>query len=106
MTQIHDLIQSIQGTQPGSQATDLSQKGKVASGAQKSFGDTMTDFLDVVNSNSKAAAHQVTDVVQGNSDNLTQAMISMEESKLSFQLMIEIRTKLLDSYQEISRMQV
>ena len=66
----------------------------------------MSDFLEAVNANSKESASRVTDVVQGKSDNLAQAMISMEESKLSFQLMIEIRTKLLESYQEISRMQV
>ncbi|MEA3285992.1 MAG: flagellar hook-basal body complex protein FliE [Candidatus Marinimicrobia bacterium] len=106
MTQIYDLIQSIQGTQPARKGADPLQNGEAPGVAQKSFGDTMTDFLEVVNGNSKAAAAQVTDVVQGNSDSLTQAMISMEESKLSFQLMIEIRSKLLDSYQEISRMQV
>ena len=104
MTQIHDLIQSIQGPQLGKNK----QLNPEASGSEapKSFGDTMSDFLDVVNSNSKAAGSEVRDVVQGNSDDLAKAMMKMEESKLSFQLMIEIRTKLLESYQEISRMQV
>ena len=106
MTQIYDLIQSIQGTQPTKQANKPSEGGSVTEGSQKSFGDTMTEFLEVVNGNSKAAGAQVADVVQGNSDDLTQAMIKMQESKMSFQLMIEIRTKLLESYQEISRMQV
>ena len=66
----------------------------------------MSEFLNVVNSNSKEAGQAVTDVIEGKSDSLAQAMVSMEESKMSFQLMIEIRTKLLESYQEISRMQV
>lgn len=105
MTQIYDLIQSIQGTQ-NTPKSDQVRDSKAIEKDGQSFGDTLTDFLDVVNNNSKEAAQQVTDVVQGKSDNLAQAMMSMEESKLSFQLMIEIRTKLLESYQEISRMQV
>jgi len=105
MTQIYDLIQSIQGTQIGNTKKQITSE-ETSAVSPKSFGDTMSEFLDVVNNNSKEAASQVTDIVQGKSDNLAQAMMSMEESKLSFQLMIEIRTKLLESYQEISRMQV
>jgi flagellar hook-basal body complex protein FliE len=30
----------------------------------------------------------------------------MEEASISFQLMVEVRNKLLDAYQEIMRMQV
>jgi len=30
----------------------------------------------------------------------------MEEASVSFQLMVEVRNRLLDSYQEIMRMQV
>jgi flagellar hook-basal body complex protein FliE len=33
-------------------------------------------------------------------------MISMEEASVSFQLMVEVRNRLLDSYQELMRMQV
>ncbi len=33
-------------------------------------------------------------------------MISMQEANVSFQLMVEVRNKLLDSYQELMRMQV
>jgi len=105
MTQIYDLIQSIQGGAGTPKATE-NKKSEFGGQSDKSFGDTMSEFLEVVNSNSKAASAQVTDVIQGKSDNLAQAMMSMEESKLSFQLMIEIRSKLLESYQEISRMQV
>ncbi len=105
MTQIYDLIQSIQPSQANGK-NETSGSNKIADKGEVSFGDTMSDFLDAVNSKSKEAASQVTDIVQGRSDNLAQAMMSMEESKLSFQLMIEIRTKLLESYKEISRMQV
>lgn len=35
-----------------------------------------------------------------------QAMIAIQESSVSFQLMVEVRNKLLESYQELMRMQV
>jgi flagellar hook-basal body complex protein FliE len=37
---------------------------------------------------------------------LHQAMIAVEEASVSFQLMVEVRNKLLESYQELMRMQV
>ena len=35
-----------------------------------------------------------------------QTMVAMEEASISFQLMVEVRNKLLESYQELMRMQV
>lgn len=37
---------------------------------------------------------------------LHQVMIANEESSIAFQLMVEVRNKLLESYQELMRMQV
>jgi flagellar hook-basal body complex protein FliE len=42
----------------------------------------------------------------GDTDNLHQVMIALEEAKLSFQLMVQVRNKLLESYQDILRMQI
>ncbi len=83
-----------------------SQKNEQLKEGHKDFGQTITDFVDAVNESQKDASQKAQEVIQGKSDNLHQAMASMEEARLSFQLMIEIRNKLLDSYQEIQRMQV
>ncbi|MCX7794680.1 MAG: flagellar hook-basal body complex protein FliE [Thermodesulfovibrionales bacterium] len=37
---------------------------------------------------------------------ITQAVIAMQKAELSFQLMIEVRNRLLSAYEEIQRMQV
>jgi flagellar hook-basal body complex protein FliE len=42
----------------------------------------------------------------GQTTSLHQAVISMEEANISFQLMVEVRNKLLESYQELMRMQI
>ncbi len=52
------------------------------------------------------ASEAVTGVLSGQDVSLHQAMIAMEEASVSFQLMVEVRNKLLESYQELMRMQV
>lgn len=85
---------------------NIKQKQLQQGSESKDFGDTIADFIQNVNEQSKDAAQKATDVVQGKSQNLHEAMASLEESGLSFKLMIEIRNKLLESYKEIQRMQI
>lgn len=42
----------------------------------------------------------------GEADNLHQVMIDLEKAKLSFELIVQVRNKLLESYQELMRMQI
>ena len=53
-----------------------------------------------------AAGDTVNGLLSGKNVSLHQAMISMEEASVSFSLMVEVRNKLLDSYQELMRMQI
>jgi flagellar hook-basal body complex protein FliE len=39
-------------------------------------------------------------------DNLHQAMMAGEQTRLAFDLMLQVRGKILDAYQELLRMQV
>ena len=71
-----------------------------------SFGDTIGNFLDAVNTAQMDAKDSVAEIVTGESENLHEAMAKVEEAKISFELMLEIRNKLLKSFQEIQRMQV
>ena len=50
-----------------------------------------------------AMAHEV---MAGESDNLHQSMIAMQEAGVAFNLMVEVRNKLMDSYQELMRMSI
>lgn len=88
---------------------DLVQNQKTSKSKEqnpKDFGSTISDFLKAVNETQKESGKKVSDIIEGKSENLHEAMAALEESKLSFQLMLEIRNKLLDSYKEIQRMQV
>jgi len=71
-----------------------------------SFSNILNQFVSEVNTKQVAAEQNVNGMLSGGNVSLHQAMISMEEANVSFQLMIEVRNKLLDSYQELMRMQV
>jgi flagellar hook-basal body complex protein FliE len=59
-----------------------------------------------VNTQQLNASQQVGALQSGANVPLHQAVISMEEASVSFQMMVEVRNRLLESYQEIMRMQV
>lgn len=42
----------------------------------------------------------------GETDNIHHVMMSLEKAKTSFELVLQVRNKLLEGYQEIMRMQV
>jgi len=71
-----------------------------------SFADTLGTLVRDVNQSQLQSRNAVNGLMSGQNIPLHQAMISMEEASVSFQLMVEVRNKLLDSYQELMRMQV
>ena len=48
----------------------------------------------------------VNGLLSGQNIPLHRVMIAMEEASVAFQMMVEVRNKLLEGYQELMRMQV
>ena len=71
-----------------------------------SFGDVLNQFVSEVNDKQIASGLAVNDLLSGKDIPLHQAMIAMQEAGVAFQLMVEVRNKLLEGYQELMRMQV
>jgi flagellar hook-basal body complex protein FliE len=86
-----------------SNPTGCTQAGRSAHG---SFSSVLGQMVQDVNSKQIAASQTLQDLQSGQNVSLHQTMIAMEEASVSFQLMVEVRNRLLDSYQEIMRMQV
>jgi flagellar hook-basal body complex protein FliE len=52
-------------------------------------------------------ASQATEALMtGQTQNIHQTMVALQEADVSFQLMMQIRNKLLSAYEEIQRMQI
>jgi len=71
-----------------------------------SFAGMLGKLVSDVNAKQNAAGSAVAALQAGQNVPLHQAVIAMEEANVSFQLMVEVRNKLLESYQEIMRMQI
>ena len=71
-----------------------------------SFASVLGRMVNEVNARQTTANDAVAALQSGQQTSLHQAVIAMEEANLSFQLMVEVRNKLLDSYQELMRMQI
>lgn len=80
--------------------------GVGAVGESGSFSQILGRVVGEVNDKQTAAGAALEGLLKGENVSLHQAMIAMEEASVSFQLMVEVRNKLLDSYQELMRMQV
>ncbi|HYE32401.1 MAG TPA: flagellar hook-basal body complex protein FliE [Methylomirabilota bacterium] len=74
--------------------------------AGNSFEQTLGEMIREVNGRQADAAGKVQGLLAGEGVPLHQAVIAMEEASISFQLMVEMRNKLLEGYQELMRMQV
>ena len=72
----------------------------------KAFSDFLGEMVAEVNAKQGAAADAAQGVLAGENVPLHSAMLAMEEASVSFQLMVEVRNKLMESYQELMRMQI
>jgi len=66
----------------------------------------LKESVEKVNSLQKQADAAIDDLVVGNSKDIVQTMIMMEKVDTSFRLMIQVRNKIIQAYEEIMRMQV
>lgn len=72
----------------------------------ESFDSYFMNEINNVNNKIINAENNVTNLATGESTNIHEVMLSINEAKLSLQMMMQVRNKTLESLQEILRMQV
>jgi flagellar hook-basal body complex protein FliE len=70
------------------------------------FSQMLDGLVATVESKQVAADGITRKVLLGESDQLHQSVIAMQEASVAFSMMVEVRNKLVESYQELMRMQV
>lgn len=102
MDQARDIQQAAKTGQVDS--TQAVQGSGAVQGA--GFGEVLNQFVGEVNQKQLDSTQAVNDLLAGKEIPLHQAMIAMQEAGVAFQLMVEVRNKLLQGYQELMRMQI
>jgi flagellar hook-basal body complex protein FliE len=70
------------------------------------FSDFLSDCVQDTNTRLLTADEALQDLAKGHSVNLHQTMLTLEEAKLSFQLLEQVRNRLMSAYQDILREQI
>ena len=70
-----------------------------------SFSDVLKTAVKTVDQLHDNAAAQVTNLVQGGGGDINSVMIAVEKADVSFQLMMQVRNKIVSAYQDIEKMQ-
>jgi flagellar hook-basal body complex protein FliE len=78
------------------------------SGGEKGagFGDLLKEAISTVNEVQKQSDQSIQKLMTGESKDLHTTVIAMQKADLSFQMMMQVRNKIVQAYQEIMRMQV
>ncbi len=82
--------------------------GSTGSGAtgKMSFFEQLQARVAEVNEHAKTADKMATSVATGKSENLHEAMLAASTAELTFNLMVQVRNRALEAYQEVMRMPV
>ncbi len=70
------------------------------------FGDLLKQALTEVNQASQTAEGEARNLMLGESADMHSAMLAVQKADLSFQMMMAVRSKLIDAYREVMRMQL
>lgn len=70
------------------------------------FAQLVSDGLGSVNRQMVGSQQDLQRLALGDVQNLHQIMIQLEESRISFQLMMQVRTRLLEAYQDVMKMPI
>jgi flagellar hook-basal body complex protein FliE len=68
------------------------------------FLDTLKSAVNQMNDLQSQADSQVAGMLNGDGQDVHSAMIAVEKANLSFELMVQVRNKIVSAYQEVSRM--
>ncbi len=70
------------------------------------FGDVLKNAIMDINNLQNDADKAIANVQLEDAGSIHDAMIALEKAGISFQVMMQVRNKILDAYQEVMRMQV
>ena len=72
----------------------------------KSFADTLKEAVQSTNQMQKESDKAMTDLATGKNKNVAEVMITAEKADIALKLMVQVRNKIIEAYQDIMKMQV
>ncbi|HSE59745.1 MAG TPA: flagellar hook-basal body complex protein FliE [Nitrospiraceae bacterium] len=95
----------IQGISPSNLQEAATPSGPASRGGSQ-FLDSLKSAISQVNDVQLEAGRAVDALMTGQTENVHQTMVALQKADASFQLMMQVRNKLVAAYEEINRMQI
>lgn len=74
--------------------------------AKTEFQDLVEKGIKEVNTAGREAEKASMDLASGRSSNIHETMLSVTKAELGFNMLVQMRNKVIEAYQEVMRMQV
>jgi flagellar hook-basal body complex protein FliE len=100
MSQIYGVTSGI------SPIPDAAQVGSSGASGASGFVDSLKSAIGKVNEAQMDAGRAVDALMTGETQDLHRTMVALQQADVSFQLMMQVRNKLVAAYEEIQRMQI
>jgi len=97
------MANTIQGLPVPDLGSSASQVGAGASG-QSDFFDALQGAMDQVEQLHADAQNKIAGMLDGSGEDVHSAMIAVEKAGLAFEMMIQVRNKIVQAYQTVSQM--
>ncbi len=97
------MTNSIQGLPQPQPDLNISGGGSKPGPGNSDFMDTLHAAVDQVTQLQSQADTQVASMLSGNGQDVHSAMIAVEKANLTFELMVQVRNKIISAYQEVSK---
>lgn len=88
-------VQQTQGNKPGTPKS-----------AAKDISDSFQKMFDEVNKDQIVAEKKVADLMTRKNKDIPRTIIAMEKADVSLRMLMAVRNKIVNAYQEVMRMQV
>ena len=100
------MVQGIRGGAGSAMTEAAALEARKGPETKDGFERMLRESLRKVDTLQKEADRSIEGLVTGKGANIHDTMIAIEKADLSFNLMVQVRNKLLAAYEEIMRMQV
>jgi flagellar hook-basal body complex protein FliE len=70
------------------------------------FGDLLKQALQEVNDAQSTSEQEARNLMSGNSTDMHTAILAVQKADVSFQMMMAVRSKLVDAYRSVMQMQM
>lgn len=99
-------LSSVEGQSFTVDKPKLEKNSPASEPGQLSFADTLNQAIDQVNQLQKTSDKKMQDLATGRTDNVADVMIAAEKADIALRVMVQVRNKIIDAYNEIMKMQV